>query len=84
MTCSSVSAVIAGAAGFEIATDRWDAFRSRFLASRRTRAPTIRGLRFAIDLALPAAELDYALVASSPPSPRPVPGTRRLSSPSSG
>ncbi|MBF8291006.1 MAG: Single-stranded-DNA-specific exonuclease RecJ, partial [Chloroflexi bacterium] len=58
----------AGAAGFEIATDRWPAFRARFLeiagradsmgdpAAERDRRPVL-----ALDLALPAVDVDYQL-----------------------
>jgi single-stranded-DNA-specific exonuclease len=51
----------AGAAGFEIAADRWEPFRERFLAlAAALPAPDPRApLR--IDLALPAAGVDYAL-----------------------
>jgi single-stranded-DNA-specific exonuclease len=51
-----------GAAGFEVPLDRWDTFRERFLAlaaavpARETRP------RLAIDLALRAASVDYALL----------------------
>ena len=52
----------AGAAGFEIAPDRWDAFRARFLAlsavlPRPDPRPELR-----LDLVLPAAEVGYALL----------------------
>ena len=51
----------AGAAGFELPADKWDAFRTRFeiLASRpyeADRRPVVR-----LDLALAASGLDYAL-----------------------
>jgi len=51
----------AGAAGFELPTDRWDAFRTRFLALAADRAPRDPRLALAVDLALPAAEVDYGL-----------------------
>jgi single-stranded-DNA-specific exonuclease len=51
----------AGAAGFELAADRWEAFRARFteLAASGPRAdprPTLR-----LDVALAAIDVDYAL-----------------------
>ncbi|MFL5721956.1 MAG: single-stranded-DNA-specific exonuclease RecJ [Chloroflexota bacterium] len=51
----------AGAAGFEIATDRWDAFRERFLALAADRVPRDPRLPLAVDLALPAMAVDYVL-----------------------
>jgi len=51
----------AGAAGFEIATERWEEFRGRFLALAAGRAPRDPRVPLAVDLALPAAEVDYAL-----------------------
>jgi single-stranded-DNA-specific exonuclease len=51
----------AGAAGFEIATDRWDEFRSRFLALAAESVPPDPRLAIAVDLALPALDVDYAL-----------------------
>jgi single-stranded-DNA-specific exonuclease len=51
----------AGAAGFEIATDRWDEFRTRFLAFAAESAPPDPRQAIAIDLALPALDVDYAL-----------------------
>lgn len=51
----------AGAAGFEIAADRWDAFRERFLAIAGAAAPPDPRVSIAIDLALPGAEVDYGL-----------------------
>jgi single-stranded-DNA-specific exonuclease len=51
----------AGAAGFEIATDRWDQFRSRFLALAGESVPPDPRLAIAVDLALPALDVDYAL-----------------------
>ena len=51
----------AGAAGFEIATDRWDTFRERFLAlAGLMPRPDPRAI-LALDLALPALDVDYAL-----------------------
>ncbi len=52
----------AGAAGFEIATDRWPEFVDRFQAlapesdARRDPRPALR-----VDLAIPALDVDYAL-----------------------
>jgi single-stranded-DNA-specific exonuclease len=51
----------AGAAGFEIQADRWDAFRERFLAIAATGAPVDPRPALAIDLDLPARAVDYAL-----------------------
>ncbi len=51
----------AGAAGFEIATERWPEFVEQFGAIAATRAPTDPRRALAIDLALPALEIDYAL-----------------------
>jgi single-stranded-DNA-specific exonuclease len=51
----------AGAAGFEIATDRWDAFRERFLALAADGVPRDPRLPLAVDLALPAMAVDYVL-----------------------
>ena len=50
----------AGAAGFELPVERWDAFRERFLALAATAPPDPR-VSIAIDLALPAIDVDYAL-----------------------
>jgi single-stranded-DNA-specific exonuclease len=51
----------AGAAGFEIVTDRWEAFRERFLtiAAASPRADPRPVLR--VDLVVPALDVDYAL-----------------------
>ena len=51
----------AGAAGFEIPAASWDAFRERFLAIAGAAAPPDPRLSIAIDLALPAIDVDYAL-----------------------
>ena len=51
----------AGAAGFEIETGRWDAFEERFLAIAAEAAPPDPRVSVAIDLALPALDVDYAL-----------------------
>ena len=51
----------AGAAGFEIATDRWDEFRARFLALAAESVPPDPRLALAVEMALPALEVDYAL-----------------------
>lgn len=52
----------AGAAGFEIEASRWDEFRSRFLslAGQAAQPSSPAGLR--VDLAVPAADVDYALL----------------------
>jgi single-stranded-DNA-specific exonuclease len=51
----------AGAAGFEIATERWPAFVEQFSAIAATSAPRDPRRVLAIDLAVPALEVDYAL-----------------------
>ncbi len=51
----------AGAAGFEIATERWPAFVERFTALAAIAAPRDPRTAVTIDLALPAADIDYAL-----------------------
>ncbi len=51
----------AGAAGFEIATERWDEFVARFEALAEGAVPPDPRPVLAIDLALPALAIDYAL-----------------------
>ncbi len=51
----------AGAAGFEIPADRWEAFRERFLAIAAAGAPADPRPFLSIDLDLPARAVDYAL-----------------------
>lgn len=51
----------AGAAGFELPADRWDAFRTRFLELAAAGVPMDPRVPLAIDLALPAGDVDYAL-----------------------
>ncbi len=51
----------AGAAGFEIPTERWEAFRERFLILAAASAPADPRVRVSIDLALPAHDVDYGL-----------------------
>ena len=51
----------AGAAGFEISTDRWPAFVDRFLALAAASAPPDPRMSVSIDLALPARDVDYDL-----------------------
>ncbi|HKG55837.1 MAG TPA: single-stranded-DNA-specific exonuclease RecJ [Candidatus Limnocylindrales bacterium] len=51
----------AGAAGFELPADRWDAFRTRFELLVESASPTDRRPVLALDLALAASEVDYAL-----------------------
>jgi single-stranded-DNA-specific exonuclease len=53
----------AGAAGFEIESGRWAAFRERFMALAEQLAPRDPQPSLAIDLALPALEVDYRLLA---------------------
>ncbi|HEX5590891.1 MAG TPA: DHH family phosphoesterase, partial [Candidatus Limnocylindrales bacterium] len=50
-----------GAAGFEIATERWGAFRERFLALAAATVPRDPRPTLTVDLALPALEVDYGL-----------------------
>ncbi len=56
----------AAAAGFELAADRWDAFVARFLAAAAAAAtaagPGEPQRPLAVDLALPAAYVDYGLM----------------------
>ncbi|HET9456245.1 MAG TPA: DHHA1 domain-containing protein, partial [Candidatus Limnocylindrales bacterium] len=51
----------AGAAGFEIPTERWPAFVERFEALSASAVPADPRRTVSIDLALPAAEVDYPL-----------------------
>ena len=51
----------AGAAGFELRADRWDEFRERFLSLAAEMVPPDPRVAIAIDLALPASEVDYGL-----------------------
>lgn len=51
----------AGAAGFEILTERWPEFTEKFLALAAEAAPPDPRVSIAIDLALPAADVDYTL-----------------------
>jgi single-stranded-DNA-specific exonuclease len=51
----------AGAAGFEIATDRWAEFEARFIGLAAEATPPDPRVSVAIDLALPAIDVDYAL-----------------------
>lgn len=51
----------AGAAGFEIETDRWPEFVAAFDALAARAVPDDPRLPLAIDLALPALDVDYAL-----------------------
>ena len=50
-----------GAAGFELPVERWDAFRERFLRLAAETAPPDPRISIAIDLALPASDVDYGL-----------------------
>jgi single-stranded-DNA-specific exonuclease len=52
----------AGAAGFEIEGERWDAFRGRFLELLGAFAPADPRPELILDLALPAAAVDYPLL----------------------
>jgi single-stranded-DNA-specific exonuclease len=51
----------AGAAGFELPADRWEQFRTRFLALAAASSPPDPRVPLPIDLALPALEVDYTL-----------------------
>jgi len=51
----------AGAAGFEIATERWPEFVEQFSAIAAAEVPADPRRALAIDVALPALEVDYAL-----------------------
>lgn len=51
----------AGAAGFELPADRWGTFRERFEALAAAAAPPDPRVAIAIDLALPAKDVDYGL-----------------------
>ena len=51
----------AGAAGFEIPADRWQEFRERFMVLAAAGAPADPRPSLAIDIDLPAREVDYAL-----------------------
>lgn len=51
----------AAAAGFELPVDRWDEFTTRFLALAADAAPSDTRTLLAVDLALPAAYVDYGL-----------------------
>ncbi len=51
-----------GAAGFEIAADRWETFREQFLALAAAVEPPDPRPALRLDLALPAREVDYPLL----------------------
>lgn len=51
----------AGAAGFELPAERWDAFAERFLELAALLPPPDPRPELRLDLALPALEVDYAL-----------------------
>ena len=51
----------AGAAGFEIATDRWDAFVAAFNAIAERSEPADPREQLQVDLDLPALDIDYVL-----------------------
>lgn len=51
----------AGAAGFEIATERWDEFLDRFLALAAATVPPDPRRSVVVDLTLPAVDVDYGL-----------------------
>lgn len=51
----------AGAAGFELPVERWDEFHERFLRLAGDAVPADPRVTIAIDLALPAMDVDYGL-----------------------
>jgi single-stranded-DNA-specific exonuclease len=51
----------AGAAGFEIATERWDEFRARFLELAAAVGPPDPVATLPVDIAIRARDVDYAL-----------------------
>ncbi|MEO5884866.1 MAG: single-stranded-DNA-specific exonuclease RecJ, partial [Candidatus Limnocylindrales bacterium] len=51
----------AGAAGFELPADRWEAFITRFEALAQNAVPTDPRPTVRIDLAIPALDVDYGL-----------------------
>jgi single-stranded-DNA-specific exonuclease len=51
----------AGAAGFEVAAERWDELRTRFLAIVEAAGPVDPRPTLALDLALTARDVDYGL-----------------------
>ena len=52
----------AGAAGFELPAERWEAFARRFIALAEAGAPPDRRPELQLDLALPSQEVDYVLL----------------------
>jgi single-stranded-DNA-specific exonuclease len=52
----------AGAAGFELPADRWEAFRERFEAIAASAVPADPRAVLRIDLAVPALDVDYRLL----------------------
>jgi single-stranded-DNA-specific exonuclease len=52
----------AGAAGFELPAERWEAFRERFEAIAATAVPADPRAVLRIDLAVPALDVDYRLL----------------------
>jgi single-stranded-DNA-specific exonuclease len=52
----------AGAAGFELPAERWEAFRERFEAIAATAVPADPRAVLRIDLAIPALDVDYRLL----------------------
>jgi single-stranded-DNA-specific exonuclease len=53
----------AGAAGFEVAADRWEALVERLVAEVEATGPRDRRPALTVDLRLPARAVDYGLVA---------------------
>jgi single-stranded-DNA-specific exonuclease len=69
----------AAAAGFEIPTDRWDAFRERFLVLAADARPADPRATMRLDLAIAGREIDYdlhrelaALAPTGPGNPEPL------------
>ena len=60
-TCSSVTAVMPARPGSSSRPSDWEAFRERFLILAAETAPADPRVRVAIDLALPARDVDYGL-----------------------
>ena len=52
----------AGAAGFELPAGRWDEFRGRFAELAAAHRPAAGAPKLRLDLALPAGQVDYALL----------------------
>ena len=73
----------AGAAGFELPSGRWEAFRERFEAIAATSVPPDPRTVLRIDLAVPALEVDYRLLRDLAASRPTAPATQSRSWPCS-